>query len=123
MLGAAIEQEEEEWEATIAYYARYYAVYALFRRCGIISEIHDCTIVAFGYLFVESGIVAHKLYEELVNAKDNRIDAQYYVMEEGLDSGIDAGKARAFVLAIEEVLDKLAEETIEEVRHRLSGIR
>lgn len=44
-------------------------------------------------------------------------------MEEGLDSGIDAGKARAFVLAIEEVLDKLAEETIEEVRHRLSGLK
>ena len=121
MLGAAIEKEEEEWAATIAYYARYYAVYALFEKCGIISEIHDCTIAAFSYLFADEGIVPSSLHDELIGSKESRIDAQYYVKDELDKTRLckDAEKARAFVLAIEEVLDRINEDTIEKIRSRL----
>ncbi|MBU0461156.1 MAG: hypothetical protein KJ574_01080, partial [Nanoarchaeota archaeon] len=53
MLDAAIERDEDDWIATTAYYARYFSLYALFRKCGIKSEIHDCTIAAMRFLFVE----------------------------------------------------------------------
>lgn len=123
MLSAAIERHEKEWAATIAYYACYYAVYALFQRCGIISEIHDCTLAAFDYLFTGEGIVDSNLYEEIRASKDSRIDAQYYIMEETKDDpSADAESARAFVLAIEEALDKLDEDTIEKVRNKLNRI-
>ncbi len=60
------------------------------------------------------------IHEEIVAAKDSRIDAQYYVMEEPVViSSEDVKKARAFVLAIEEVLDGLDENKIEKVRSKL----
>ena len=124
MLSAAIEREEEEWIATIAYYARYYAVYALFQRCGIISEIHDCTLSAFGCLFEGEGITDKGLYEEIILSKDNRIDAQYYVVDEMDVKRLkeDTEKARRFVLALEETLNRLSDETIEKVRQKLKSL-
>jgi len=44
MLTSAIEQNEVDWIATTAYYARYFAFYGLLQKCGIKSEIHDCTL-------------------------------------------------------------------------------
>lgn len=34
-----------------SYYAKYFAVYALFCKIGLKCEIHDCTISLFRYLF------------------------------------------------------------------------
>ena len=100
-----------------------YAVYALFQRCGIISEIHDCTIAAFGYLFVEEGIVDSSLYDEILASKDCRIDAQYYVLEEqDEDPSAEAEKAGAFVLAVEELIDRLGENMIGKARSRLENV-
>ncbi len=44
MLESATEKDEIDWIFTTAYYARYFAFYALLQKCGIKSEIHDCTI-------------------------------------------------------------------------------
>ncbi|MFH1069735.1 MAG: hypothetical protein V1794_08980 [Candidatus Glassbacteria bacterium] len=121
MLGAALEREEAEWIATIAYYARYYAVYSLFQRCGITSEIHDCTLAAFGYLFTDEGIVKKALYGEIIDSKESRIDSQYYIGGEVNIQNLkeDALAARNFVLTIEETLDSLSDKTIEKVRQKL----
>lgn len=43
MLSSAAEKDEVDWIATTAYYASYFAFYALLQKCGIKSEIHDCT--------------------------------------------------------------------------------
>jgi len=40
-----------EWAISAAYYARYFAVYALLSKIGAKCEIHDCTITLFNYLF------------------------------------------------------------------------
>jgi hypothetical protein len=40
-----------EWAISAAYYARYFAVYALLSKIGAKCEIHDCTIALFNYLF------------------------------------------------------------------------
>ncbi len=44
MLKAAVENEENEWIATTAYYAMYFSSYAILVKSGVKSEIHDCTI-------------------------------------------------------------------------------
>ena len=41
---AALKINEIDWITTTAYYARYFALYALLMKIGVKSEIHDCTI-------------------------------------------------------------------------------
>ena len=51
-----------DWAVDTAYYARYQAVYALLQKCGIKSEIHDCSIALFHLLFEDS--FSAELFEE-----------------------------------------------------------
>lgn len=39
------------WAISASYYAKYFSVYALLSKIGIKSEIHDCTIEVFKFLF------------------------------------------------------------------------
>lgn len=57
----------EDWKITTAYYSCYQALYALLRRTGIKSEIHDCTIELMQFFdFTEEDI------EFLKKLKDKR---------------------------------------------------
>lgn len=124
MLNFAIEKHEADWIATTAYYSRYFALYALLQKCGIKSEIHDCTISAMQLLFVEENIIDEYFYNELCLAKELRIDVQYYVTKE-LDKEklkTDSETARNFVLKMEEVIESLTEEQVNLVRDKLQKI-
>ncbi len=121
MLDAAIERGEIEWVVTTAYYARYFALYALFQRCGIKSEIHDCTLSAMKYLFVDEGVLDELRYKDILDAKDARVDVQYYATDE-LDEEKLVRKARMaqeFVLFIEGAMEKVDEETKQRIREKL----
>src|SRR3989338_2684451 len=65
-----------DWAVDAAYYARYHAIYALLQKCGIKSEIHDCSIMTIKYLFKDD--ISDKLIEELETSKRQRIDLVYY---------------------------------------------
>jgi len=121
ILEASIERKEIDWIATTAYYARYFAFYALLQKCGIKSEIHDCSISAMKYLFVDEEIIEESLHIEMLNAKELRIDTQYYV---AADVDIDkikseSKKAVDFVLKIEESIDKIDEDKRNLLREKL----
>jgi uncharacterized protein (UPF0332 family) len=90
---------ETEWTATAAYYARYFALYALLMKIGAESEIHDCTI-NIAQLLANNNILQQKLVDEIEQAKQTRIDAQYYVANQTTKTQIrrNAEKARNFVL-------------------------
>ncbi len=121
MLTSATEKEEVDWIATTAYYARYFAFYGLLQKCGIKSEIHDCTISLMHFLFVEGRLIEKHFYTELQLAKDLREDMQYYVTE-GLDKiklKKDAETARSFVLKMEEIVDSITEEQINQIRDKI----
>lgn len=124
MLNAAIERNEVDWIATTAYYARYFALYALLQKCGIKSEIHDCSISAMNYLFIEENIIEERFYDDLCLAKELRIDVQYYVATE-LDENklkADAENAADFVLRMEEAAENLTNEQIEQVRKKIASL-
>ena len=121
MLTSAVEKDELDWIATTAYYARYFAFYALLQKSGIRSEIHDCTISLMGFLFVEENVIEEYLYKELLLAKDLRVDIQYYITEE-LDKKklkADAETARTFVLKMEQLMEEITEEDINKIRKKL----
>jgi uncharacterized protein (UPF0332 family) len=75
---ATIQINEADWTATTAYYARYFALYALLMKIGVKSEIHDCTINV-AQLLANHGILPQKLVDDITEAKQTRIDTQYYV--------------------------------------------
>ncbi len=112
MLTSAIEKKEYEWMASTAYYARYFAVYALMMKCGIQSEIHDCTLHIVKKIF---GL--HETYKELEKAKKLRIDLQYYVTTH-IPSEIEETKdAYEFVLEMDDYV--FAFKSVGEVREQL----
>ena len=125
MLDSATEKAEVDWMATTAYYSRYFALYALLQKCGIKSEIHDCTISLMHFLFVEENIIEEQLYAELLLAKDLRVDTQYYVTEQ-IDKEklkIDSATAKNFVLKMEEAIDKVTVIHINMIRQKLGNTR
>ena len=125
MLDSAIEKEEIDWIATTAYYSRYFVLYALLQKCGIKSEIHDCTISLMHFLFVEENIISEELYAELLLAKDLRVDTQYYVTEQ-IDKEklkTDSVTARNFVLKMEEVIERVTDEQVQKIRQKLTKAR
>lgn len=124
MLESANEKDEIDWISTTAYYARYFAFYALLQKCGIKSEIHDCTISLMRFLFVDD-LIEERFYNELQLAKELRIDTQYYVTGE-IDLNKlkkDSETARSFVLKMEEVIENLTDEQIKLIREKLSNAR
>ncbi len=125
MLDSAIEKEEIDWIATTAYYSRYFVFYALLQKCGIKSEIHDCTLALMHFLFVEEKIIEESLYTELLLAKDLRVDIQYYVTEQIDLKKLKTNSATAgnFVLKIEELIENLTEAQIKKIRQKLINAR
>src|SRR3989344_8362270 len=125
MLDSAIEKEEIDWIATTAYYSRYFVLYAFLQKCGIKSEIHDCTISLMYFLLVEENIISEELYTELLLAKDLRVDTQYYVTEQ-IDKEklkTDSATARNFVLKMEEMIENTTETQINKIRQKLANAR
>ena len=124
MLSSASEKDEIDWIATTAYYARYFAFYALLQKVGIKSEIHDCTISLMHFLLVEEKFIDGYFHNDLQLAKELRVDTQYYVAEE-LDLEKlkkDSETARDFVLEMEKIIENLTEQDIKKLREKLRGI-
>ncbi len=110
----------DEWTISTSYYAKYFVIYALLSRIGIKCEIHDCTIALFSYLFGKD--ISPQLMQDLRQAKEDRIDAQYYNAEVRIDSSETITKTKEFVIKIEEIIDYLNPQKITEIRKTIKSI-
>jgi len=121
MLESAVEKKEINWIPTMAYYARYFSFYALLQKCGIKSEIHDCTISLMYFLFVEEKLIEEQFYKELLLAKELRVETQYYVTNDTELAKIIrySESARIFVLKMEEVIENITKSQIKNLRSKL----
>jgi uncharacterized protein (UPF0332 family) len=121
---AALQINEADWIATTAYYARYFALYALLKKIGVKSEIHDCTINV-AQLLVNHGILCQGLVTDIAEAKQTRIDTQYYVATELNQKQIkqNAENARKFVLEIEQTIENITTKQINTIRTLLKEAR
>ncbi len=121
---AAAKINETDWILTTAYYARYFALYALLVKIGVKSEIHDCTI-SIAKLLANNGILNNALVGDLARAKQTRVDTQYYVQTQqstrAVKTNIEA--ARRFVLETEKAIDKLTIEQVNAVREQLLKLK
>lgn len=123
-MSAAYKIKETDWILTTAYYARYFALYALLMKIGVKSEIHDCTI-NIAKLLSNNGILTPNLIEDIAKAKQTRIDTQYYVEKEQspkiIQRNVEA--ARKFVLEIEKTIDNITTEQINGIRAQLIKLK
>jgi len=124
MLSSAIEKQESEWILDTSYYAKYFAVYALFMKAGIKSEIHDCTIFALRKLFSGRGILKEEICEELEKSRDLRVDALYYNKDFGKEEIMKRAKtAPDFCLEVEQVIEKISSRDISSIRAEFIKLR
>jgi uncharacterized protein (UPF0332 family) len=121
---AALQINEADWTTTTAYYARYFALYALLTKMGVKSEIHDCTINV-AQLIAKHGILSQNLVNDIVEAKQTRIDTQYYVATQLNQKEIrkNAETARKFVLEIEQTIENVTSKQINIIRTLLKEAR
>ena len=110
-----------DWAVETAYYSRYYAIYALLQKCGILSEIHDCSIVSIKYLF--NNKISEELIKELEEAKIQRVNLVYYVNREVQEKELKKNfeSAPYFVLAIEKIISEINREEIKQIVEKLSS--
>ncbi len=106
-----------DWFVSAGYYARYFAVYALFSKIGIKCENHECTIALFEYLFAQR--VPGEIIDELRASKSDRIEAQYYTAEINIDAEGVMAQTRAFILGIDKIIDGVRKNDIESMRQRV----
>jgi uncharacterized protein (UPF0332 family) len=123
-MNAALEIRETDWITTTAYYARYFALYALLMKMGIKSEIHDCSI-AVARLLTEKGLLREGLASDISNSKQARIDIQYYVERELNQASIrkDVENARNFVLELEKIIENITTDKIEKIRAQMKALK
>ena len=123
VLVSAREKDEPDWVVTTAYYAKYFALYAVLARCGIKCEIHACTLTAAERLLVDNGLMAKQLHEDILEAKDLRVEMQYYAYQSYDKNAVtrQAGSSPDFVLAMRALTERLDERTIDKVRERVSS--
>jgi uncharacterized protein (UPF0332 family) len=121
---ATLQIKETDWTATTAYYARYFALYALLMKIGVKSEIHECTINT-AQLLANHKIIRQNIVNEITEAKQQRIDTQYYVTTQQNLKEIrkNAEKARKFVLEIEQATENITPKQINNIRTLLKEAR
>lgn len=100
-----------KWKLITAYYSCYNALYSILMKCGIKSEIHDCTIELMAVLGFSSSDIRY-----MTKLKEDRIQAQYYLKNIMLR---DESKVKEFVLGCKSILEGIDSGKIEEIRYRI----
>jgi uncharacterized protein (UPF0332 family) len=117
----SLRNEACDWAIVASYYAQYDAAYALLTQTGIKCEIHECTIAVLREIFTPQGIVTTEQCNQLEQAKEDRIDAQYYVKTPTTTQQATnaLSKARTFVLHMEAALEKIHADDVAALRKRI----
>mgnify|MGYP001576811248 CR=1 FL=1 len=124
MLESSKDKKEDEWILETSYYAKYFIIYSLFMKCGIKSEIHDCTIFALNSIFVDSGIIDKEIYDDLSNSRELRVGSLYYDKDFGKERITrSASTAPNFCLKIGSVIDELSKEDIAKIRKKFDEVK
>lgn len=101
------------------YYSMYYSLYAICMKIGIKCEIHSCTIEFMKKLLIE--FYSKEDLRIIRKAFDARNIAQYYVdkIVSKEDSDYIMKKAPLFFNKSKEILAKINEENIKEIREKI----
>lgn len=104
------------WATVAIYYGEYYALYSFLQKIGLKCENHACSLLAATILLGESKT------KTIIQHKDKRIDAQYYIKFDQEPKVREMLKeAKMFVAEFDELVSNLSGQEIVEYRKLLTG--
>lgn len=105
-----------EESISMAYYAMYHSLLALMFKCGIKCGNHTGNILLLRDSFNEV-----KLYKMISDAKEERIDKQYYVDFEVTENEVKGliNTAQEFITKLKLLIESLTTGSVEGLRERL----
>lgn len=110
-----------DWKISTAYYTMYFSLYAILNRVGIKCELHGCTI-EFAHSFLKEYFTDEEI-EFLEDSMGARVDSQYYTDRKIDNKRYESMIKRApeFLVKCKEVVNKLNEKKINEIRDKLKS--
>ncbi|MEF8847320.1 MAG: HEPN domain-containing protein [Candidatus Paceibacterota bacterium] len=117
-VSALLENNEHyDWSVTASYYARYFILTALLRKCGVVAENHACAITLFEVAFVEEGELDEKLLESIKEGKRSRVEKQYGITRT-TDTTAENQREKAvnFVTELNGYIEGISSDMVEQVR-------
>lgn len=113
-----------DWTITASYYARYFALTALLRRCGLVVDNHSCAITLFEFAFVENEELGKDILNSIRRGKRNRIEKQYGITRT-TDTTAEKQRESAikFVTEITGYMEGLSQDVINRVRKNVRKLR
>ncbi len=114
---AYLTKSKLEEAISMAYYSMYYSLLALLFKVGIKSENHTASIILMKLLFGLDN-------SEIMKAKKERIDKQYYVDFEIAESDVEEliKIAEDFNARLYDLSEKLSRSEIEEARRKFGDL-
>ena len=105
------------------YYSMYYSLYAVCMKIGVKCEIHSCTIEFMKKLLDK--FYSKEDVKTIKKAFDLRIIAQYYVDKiiQKEDSNYIMEKALLFFNKSKEILTKINEKDVNEIRNSIGNLK
>ena len=91
-------------------------------KCGIKCEIHDCTLALFRFLFGKE--FRNDILEEVEDAKEQRINAQYYTNRVISDKKYNENLKDTpnFVLKLESFTNSFTKDQVDGTREKLKRL-
>ena len=111
-----------DWHVSTAYYTMYFSLYSILIKIGIKCEIHSCTLEVMKTLL--PAYFNEEEYKFLNKSLQSRIDAQYYVNRTVADEQLENMTKRApkFLVKCKDILFKLTESEIRDIRDKISNM-
>jgi len=110
-----------DWEISSAYYAQYFALYAILMKIGIKCEIHSCTITFMKkYLH---GYFTQEEMEFISKSQKARNDMQYY-SDKNISDKLYLKIIKntpLFIVKCKHILNEINEREIKKIRGKLHG--
>jgi uncharacterized protein (UPF0332 family) len=112
-----IEEEDFLWASVRIYYCAYYSLYSFLQRVGVKSENHDCSIE------IVKTLIARDFVKDIDFFKKERVDSQYYLRFGQKSKLLDMyGKVKNFYFEFREIVEKLDEGGVLEMREKLGEL-
>lgn len=114
----------QDWTITASYYARYFALTALLRRCGLVVDNHSCAITLLELAFVENDEVNEDLLKSIEKGKRNKVEKQYGITRT-TDAAAEKQRKGAieFVTEITGYLEGMSQDVIDRAREKVKKLQ
>lgn len=117
------ENEYYDWSVTASYYARYFALTALLRKCGFKVDNHACAITLFEFAFIEPGEIEEEFLNSIKKGRNERVEKHYGIAKTtDTTSARQREKAIDFVTELTGYMESLSSGLVNKIRDKVKKV-